>query len=352
MYRFQLPTDSAVGGMADDGRGKLTLVAPPAARAGSPAPLCRDGAAAALTEHDLLDHIARVVRDAGLSVPRALLVDYYVSLKTNPFVVLAGRPGAGKADFAAAFAEALLGRGSPQYALIPGGASWTGATGERGYFRAVLDRFASLRFLDLLQDAASPSGAGKAYLVCFSGLRPEEFSYYFTSLLRVDDAGRQRLALPGVPVEQAPIIPPNVSITATVNTTGYEGALNASVLRNAALIQFGRPLKRIPGRDAADCLHFTPELEQLLWRGGMAPTERTIEELSVNAAYVAGSFDARGVGLFDPADALRNVAVAVDAQVVQRVLWKLHSSDDAELRRDLARYLNRLGPAGWHQAVA
>jgi hypothetical protein len=384
MYRFQFPADGAVGGSADEGRGKLTLIPPVERRVRPGGGTCRDGSAAPVTEQELLDHISRVFAAAGTPVSRLLLANYYVSLKTNPFVVLAGPPGIGKVNFVATFAEALLGRDSGQYAVIPAGAAWTGDTGERGYFRAVLERFTSLRFLDLLQDAAAPSGAGKAFLVCFSGLRPEEFSYYFGTLLGVDADGRKRLTLPGVPLEQAPVIPANLSITATVHCGDDGGALSAEVLRHAGLLHFRSPLRRAATRhtpagpppvgyqriwlrastrDTAATearlhallgpevgrLRASPELARLLWRGGIVLSSRTLREL---AAFVAGSFDELGRGLFDPADALRNARVAYDAQVVQRVLWKLRDSDDAELRYDLIRYLDRLAPEGLQQAVA
>jgi hypothetical protein len=384
MYRFQSPADGAVGGLADEGRGKLTLIPPVERRVRPMAGTCRDGTIPQVTEQELLEHITRVFAAAGTPVSRLLLANYYVSLKTNPFVALAGPPGIGKANFVATFAEALLGRDSGQYALIPAGAAWTGDTGERGYFRTVLERFTSLRFLDLLQDAAAPSGAGKAFLVCFSGLRPEEFSYYFGTLLRVDADGRKRLTLPGVPLEQAPVLPANLSITATVHSGDYGGALSAEVLRNAGLMHFRSPLRRgttrrtpaapppvgyqriwlrASARDAAAAearlhaligaevgrLRPSPELARLLWRGGIVLSSRTLRELTL---FVAGSFDELGRGLFDPADPLNNARVAYDAQVVQRVLWKLHDSDDAELKHDLAAYLDRLAPEVVQQAVA
>jgi len=51
-------------------------------------------------------------------------------------------------------------------------------------------------------------------------------------------------------------------------------------------------------------------------------------------------------------DSWRNARAAFDAQVVQRVLWRLRESDDGELRRDLAEYLDRTALASGQQAVA
>jgi hypothetical protein len=57
--------------------------------------------------------------------------------------------------------------------------------------------------------------------------------------------------------------------------------------------------------------------------------------------FVANSFDEHGVGLFDSHDQQSNAQIAFDAQVVQRVLWRLRFSDDLALRHDLAAYLDQ-----------
>jgi hypothetical protein len=385
MYSFQPSVGDVAAGRAVEGRGKLTLV--PSAEDGAPLLrlVCRESAISPVSEQDLLEHITRVFESAGLHFPRSLLVNYYVSLKTNPFVVLAGQEGYGKTEFAALFAEALLGRGGQQYAMIPAGATWTSATGEGGYYRGLLERFASLRFLDLLGDAASVTGAGKAYLVCFNGLRPDEFAYFFSTLLQVDAAGQKRLKLPGLPPEGWPVVPPNLYVTATVNTAEYAGALSREVLRHAGLIHFRAPLlpatprrscappppvgyqrlwlraavrdvpaardrlARLLGVDAMARLRCSPELAKLLWRGGVVLTSRALQNLTT---YVAASFDEHGRGLFAPSDPHLNAQVAFDAQVVQRVLWKLHDTADEELQRDLADYLDHLAPTGWRREVA
>jgi hypothetical protein len=353
MQDFQEYTGSVAGVPADDGRGKAAYI--PQQTAQAPCSPIRDSYARTFGERALIDHIVQTLEAAGFRAPRSLVTNYYVSLKANPFVVLAGAEGYGKADFVAIFAEALLGRDSRQYALIPAGAAWSRGTGEDGYYRGVVARFASMRFLDLLQDAAGPAGAGKAYLICFNGLHPVEFEYYFTSLIQVDDRGRTRLALPGVAHDDRPIVPPNVSITATVHTAEYVGAISPALLRSAALIDLATPLRTGPVRRTASPpppvgyqrlwlraatrdvavarerlagilgparlmrLGCSPHLRGALWDGGIALSSRDLAGITL---YVAASFDEQGRGLFDEDDPLRNAQIAYDAQVMQRVMWR------------------------------
>jgi hypothetical protein len=384
---FHEPIGTDAGGQANEGRGKLALVP----SAGISPPLmrlpCRDVHGQAGGEQAMLARVSESVTTAGYGFSHALVVMYYVSLKTNPFVILTGAEGRGKTEFVQLFAEALVGRASSQYALIPGGAAWPSDTGEDRYYRSLQERFSSLRFLELLQEAASPGNAGKLYLACFDALHPTELEYYFANLLRVTPEGEKRLNLPGFPADRQPLVPPNVYMTATVNIAEQSYSLSRAVLRHAGLIEFRtqpgpRPLDEqrpwlapppvgyqrlwlrsaahdlpqarerlatILGPDRLGRLRSSPDLARLLWRGGIVLTTQTLQELT---AYIANSFDEQGRGLFDPHDPWRNARAAFDAQVVQRVLWRVRDSDDGELRRDLAEYLDRVALASEQQAVA
>jgi len=387
---FRSSADDDVGGRADVGRGKLTLVSGnrsfmPLARMA-----CRDTWGSLLGEQHLLNQVLAAVEASGYPLSRALVVNYYVSLKTNPFVILTGPEGQGKTELARLFAEALVGAAGTQYTLISSAGIWPDATGQERYYRSLQEQFCSWRFLDLLQEAAEPSNAGKAYMVCFDALHPDEIEYYFATLLQVTPAGEKRLNFPGFPPDRQPIVPPNVYITATVNTAGPKDNLSNDVLRNAGLIEFRQVqpsdalarldtqllpalpppvgyqrlwlgaalhdvtlararLAGILGEDYIGRLRCSHELSQLLWRGGLALTSQTLQDLTT---YIANSFDERGHGLFAPNHPQLNAQIAFDAQVVQRVLWRLRESADGDLRRDLALFLDTVAITSTQQAVA
>jgi hypothetical protein len=390
IQNFRSAADDEVGGQADAGRGKLALVPndrflTPLARMA-----CRDTRSSLLGEQHLLNQLLLAVDSSSYPLSRALIINYYVSLKTNPFVILTGPAGQGKTELARVFAEALVGSSGSQYTLISSAGVWPDATGQDRYYRSLQEQFCSWRFLDLLQEAADPSNVGKAYMVCFDALHPAEIEYYFATLLQVTPAGQKRLNFPGFPPDRQPIIPPNVYITATVNTAGQHDNLSRNVLRNAGLIEFrtahprdapaqpaGKPVAALPppvgyqriwlgaalhdpavararlvailGDDCLGRLRCSAELSRLLWRGGLALTSQTLQDVTT---YIANSFDERGQGLFAAYDPQLNAQIAFDAQVVQRVLWRLRESTDDELRRDLALFLDTIAMTSMQQAVA
>jgi hypothetical protein len=390
IQNFRSSADDEVSGQADVGRGKLALLPNDYPFTPLTRMACRDTRSISIGEQHLLHQLILAADTSGYQLSRALIVNYYVSLKTNPFVILTGAEGQGKTELARLFAEALVGAGGTQYTLIPSAGVWPNATGQDSYYRSLQEQFCSWRFLDLLQEAAEPSNAGKAYMVCFDALHPDEIEYYFATLLHVTPAGEKRLNFPGFPPDRQLIVPPNVYITATVNTAGQKNNLSRNVLRNAGLIEFRavQPIDHLGSRsselfsaapppvgyqrlwlgaalhDSAvararlvailgdDCLgrlHCSPELARLLWRGGLVLTSQILQDLTT---YIANSFDEGGQGLFAPYDPQLNAQIAFDAQVVQRVLWRLQESADSELRRDLAVFLDTIAMTSAQQAVA
>lgn len=363
-YSFRAHGNGAAG-MANEGRWELAQHSPAAAYAAA-----RIGYRAFQTCGGEQDLLARLHKRLGSSFPPTLVTSYYISLKTNPFVLLTGREGMGKAAFVSGFANALLGPDSGQFVTISSG-SWVEQSGEHSYYRGMHERFGSLHFLETLQEAAAPENAGKVYLLLLRGLTIAELHHYFNELLRVGPGGVKRLDLPGIQTADQPILPPNIFITATLHLPRGTRP-DQHILRNAGLIDLDpdmgpppgqeilnngpRPpvgfqrimlsavvhepavararLEAILGRHELLRLGPSPDLTATLWRGGVLLTRQIVEGI---VAFVANSFDGDGRGLFDRDNALRNAQIAYDAQLVQRALSRI-DTQHTDLRRRVAAH--------------
>ncbi|WP_129629182.1 hypothetical protein [Candidatus Oscillochloris fontis] len=307
-------------------------------------------AQAKANEQDLLDHVCGAL---GGAFPRQLITSYYVSLKTNPLVVLTGPEGAGKAALVTGFTSALVGLESEQFVTI-GSNSWTEQSGEQSYYQGVHERLGSLHFLDTLHEAANPANLGKLYMVLLRGLTLDELRHYTRDLLQIDANGERRLALPGLAPAQRPVLPPNIFITATIHGPRMLSEADREVLQLAGQIAFGPgspdlgPLPIMPppavglqrimlgsaGNNPADARERLGAIlgQRDLRRLGPSATlarrlpnaSALVRQLSDTIiAYVANSFDGDGRGLFDPRDARRNAQIAYDDQMTQRALDRM-----------------------------
>lgn len=349
-------------GKADEGRGTAAQARPAPALCG---PTYR-ARLAACGEQQLVAHLAASL---GASFPRTFLVAYYVSLKTNPFVVLTGRAGAGKAALAAGFAAAVVGAESGQFVTI-GSDSWARRGSQSHYYRGIHERFGVSQFLETLNEAAAPENSARIYLLLLKGLTLDELHTYVNGLLYVDPGGARRLALPGVPELEQPVVPPNCFITATLHGSGAATPHGHEVMRHAGQLAFSPALHadpRVPalpmppaglqramlaaarqlpgtgverlaailGRRRLKSLGPSPMVARWLLEGGVAHWRERREDA---LAYVANSFDEEGRGLFDHTDPARNASVAYDLQLVQRLLWRIDPRRRA-LHRRLAELL-------------
>src|SRR5690606_11783951 len=109
----------------------------------------------------------------------------YLSLKTKPFVILAGVSGTGKTKLVKLFAEALgaLSQNN-QFALIPVRPDWSDPSDLLGY-KALSRIFRPCLLAEVLVEASKPGNRSKPYFICLDEMNLARVEHYFSDLLSI-----------------------------------------------------------------------------------------------------------------------------------------------------------------------
>ncbi|NGZ74966.1 McrB family protein [Saccharibacillus alkalitolerans] len=181
--------------------GAEYLVAPPPEDAGKPAeaggppveprPHIPDAGVRAA-----VGKISAYIRQRGFSFPDGLVEHLYLSLKTRPFVILAGISGTGKTQLARLFAEALgASTDNGQFALIPVRPDWSDPADLIGY-RDLSGAFKPGPLTLALKEAARPENADKPYFIVLDEMNLARVEHYFSDVLSLMETRRRTVREP------------------------------------------------------------------------------------------------------------------------------------------------------------
>lgn len=319
------------------------------------------------SERDLLDLVEAHVAAHGFTFAPLAVRNYYVSLKTKPFVILAGLSGTGKTRLTELLAEAITGDLTAQYLLLPVRPDWTDPSALLGYHNLLAGEYVSTPFLDLLRAAARPQNAHRAFFVCLDEMNLARVEHYFADVLSTMETRARLLRLPGG--EPPATLAPNVFLTGSVNVDEAAYPFSKKVLDRANTLEFSevrlrggkeetRPadaalpaplsfrarqrlflrarvagvagarerLTQIDAGYAERALDALASLNDLLEPRGLHFGYRVRDDVLM---YLANSFDATtGHGLLhDEPNA--NFAAALDLQIVQKALPRLSGTHEA-----------------------
>ena len=96
-----------------------------------------------LTAKETIDHIKKYIASKGFTYPSGLIENFYLSLKSKPFVILAGTSGTGKTRLVKLFAESIGATSSNgQYKMVSVRPDWSDSSDLFGH----VDVFCRMRF--------------------------------------------------------------------------------------------------------------------------------------------------------------------------------------------------------------
>ncbi|WP_339301020.1 DUF3578 domain-containing protein [Paenibacillus sp. FSL K6-2441] len=198
-----------------------------------------------------LDRIQSYIQNKGFAYPTGLIENFYLSLKTKPFVILAGVSGTGKTKLIKLFAEALGATSeNGQFTLIPVRPDWSDPSDLIGY-SDLSGKFRPGRVTEVLLEASrNPS---KPYFICLDEMNLARVEHYFSDMLSILETQEWRDGR----IATAPIIhsssfvqdedqevygnlsiPENVYLIGTVNMDETTHPFSKKVLDRANTIEF------------------------------------------------------------------------------------------------------------------
>ncbi|HLV81591.1 MAG TPA: AAA family ATPase [Chthonomonadaceae bacterium] len=351
---------------------------------------------AGASEAALLASLEQAIAAQGFTYPPLAVRDYYISLQTKPFCILAGITGTGKTRLTALFAEALTGDAASQYRLLPVRPDWADSTPLLGYVNLLAGggegRFVSTPFLEFLRRASRPENAYRAFFLCLDEMNLAKVEHYLAEILSAMETPNRELLLPN---GQAVRLPANLFVTGTLNVDEATHSLSRKVLDRANMISLQEVrLREDPaGKRSrkADPLSMPPSIRQALFlqrrvtsvaaaraqlerlgKGRRSLVANVVQALAeINdllephglhfgyrvrdeaLRYCANSFDQEGQGLLTPeapGDRKANLQMALDLQVLQKVLPRFTGSQE-QIEQPLEEMLRWARKAGLPQTA-
>lgn len=135
------------------------------------------------TTKEKINHIKNYIGGKGFSYPDGLIENFYLSLKSKPFVILAGTSGTGKTRLVRLFAEAIgANKQNHQYEQVAVRPDWSDSTDLFGHVD-LNGKFIPGAILDFLAEAQR--NPDHPYVLCLDEMNLARVEYYMSDFLSV-----------------------------------------------------------------------------------------------------------------------------------------------------------------------
>ncbi|WP_435923406.1 McrB family protein [Paenibacillus sp. DYY-L-2] len=132
---------------------------------------------------EVLGRIKAYINKKGFNYSPHLIKNFYLSLKTKPFVILAGVSGTGKTKLIKLFAEAMGATAqNGQFTLIPVRPDWSDPSDLIGY-SDLSGKFRPGRVTEVLLEASQ--NPRKPYFICLDEMNLARVEHYFSDMLSI-----------------------------------------------------------------------------------------------------------------------------------------------------------------------
>ncbi|WP_042149690.1 McrB family protein [Paucisalibacillus sp. EB02] len=199
-----------------------------------------------MTGREVIDHIHSYIKSKGFYYEKEEVINFFLSLKTKPFVILSGISGTGKTMIVRWFAEAIgATEANGQFTIIPVRPDWSDGSDLLGYTDIKGD-FKEGPLTKVIKTASDHPE--KPYIVLLDEMNLARVEYYFSDILSVMESRSFNeegdIVTSVVLTEEIAgknfYLPANLYIVGTVNMDETTHPFSKKVLDRANTIEFNR----------------------------------------------------------------------------------------------------------------
>ena len=190
---------------------------------------------------DILEKIKEYIAAKGFTYKDNLVENFYLSLKSKPFVILAGTSGTGKTKLVKLFAEAI----GANYKLVSVRPDWSDSSDLFGHVN-LKNEFVPGAIIDYVKRAELDSG--NPYFLCLDEMNLARVEYYLSDFLSIIETRHRsgngivtdEIILDKVAEKKygKVILPDNIYVIGTVNMDETTFPFSKKVLDRANTIEF------------------------------------------------------------------------------------------------------------------
>lgn len=189
-----------------------------------------------MESNQIIKIINNYINSKGYTYKQEQLSNLYLSLKTKPFVILAGISGTGKSKIVRLFADSI----GANYHLISVRPDWNDGSDLLGY-KNLKDEFIEGQLTKIIIEASKQENKNKPYLICLDEMNLARVEYYLSDYLSIIESRQkidQDIITDNLIEDKKLHIPDNVYIIGTVNMDETTFTFSRKVLDRANTIEF------------------------------------------------------------------------------------------------------------------
>ncbi|MCH1965714.1 McrB family protein [Paraclostridium sordellii] len=180
--------------------------------------------------------IYNYIQNQGYIYTKEQLSNLFLSLKTKPFVILAGISGTGKSKIVRLFSEAIgATTENKQFNMISVRPDWNDGTELMGY-KNLNDDFIDGSLTKIIKAASKPENKNKPYFACLDEMNLARVEYYLSDYLSIIES-RKKVGQ-DIITDSELQIPDNIYLIGTVNMDDTTFTFSRKVLDRANTIEF------------------------------------------------------------------------------------------------------------------